>query len=623
MAKLMKNKFFFVILIFVFLNLTFLFQNYNIGDRVQEESDKENIGSIFTSSNSIAYEWNLTWGGVDWEIAWAMALDSSDNIYLAGDCGYPYDGGWDMCLVKCNNSGGYQWSLTWGGPYDEDHARAIALDSSGNIYIAGVTDMEGEYDMCLVKFNSSGHYQWNRTWDEGDEDYANAMALDSSGNIYLAGESWNMGYADVALVKFNSSGHYQWSSTWDGGDDDIAYGVALDSSNNIYLTGESWSMGYADVALVKFNNSGHYQWNRTLSGNNDEGAYAIALDPLDNIYLAGYTYDTTLGDSDMCVVKFDSSGQYQWNCTYASIYDEYAYAIVLDSTSNSYLAGYRYNIGESEYDMYLVKIDNSGKCQWDYTWDGGYEDYAYGVALDSSENIYLAGSTWNNTNEFDLCLVKINSPPKILINSPSQNEFYGIIAPSFDISILESELHTTWYTLDGGTTNITFSGAVGMISQIEWDKKEDDVVYIEFFANDWMSLEGTSKVSVFKDTNAPTSIILFTLHKAPNIVNKSTTFNLTADDGDGSGVASIMYTINDGDWINYSTPFDLSDFKSGNYNISYYSIDKVGNIENVNSVLVKIPGPGAIPGYNISLLISLICVISVISFRFRNKILKF
>lgn len=77
----------------------------------------------------------------------------------------------------------------------------------------------------------------------------------------------------------------------------------------------------------------------------------------------------------------------------------------------------------------------------------GTNDHAFTVALDSSENIYYAGLLFSGSWS-DMALVKVNSQPKILINSPNQNEYYKITIPNFDISILESDINTTWYTLD-------------------------------------------------------------------------------------------------------------------------------------------------------------------------------
>ncbi|MFX1574563.1 MAG: SBBP repeat-containing protein [Promethearchaeota archaeon] len=622
----MKNKKILVILILVFLNLSFLFQNHNIVNTIREEYDKKEMTPILSSSNSVVYEWIRIWGSLESEYAYDMALDSIGNIYLVGNTYNPLNYH-DMCVVKFNSSGDYQWNSTWdGGGIHGDDAYAIALDSLGNIYLAGLTYEGEEHVMCVVKFNSSGDYQWNSTWDGGINhmDRAEGIALDSSGNIYLAGATFDgISNTDMCLVKFDNSGQYQWNHTLDGGYHDVAYGITLDSSDNIYLGGYTFnSVSDYDMCVVKFNNSGDYQWNSTWDGGiyDEDIANGIALDSSGNIYLAGYTYDV-VSDWDMCLVKFDNSGNYQWSCTRGGDYSDVAHSMVLDSSDNIYLAGFSESV-LSGFDLSLVKFNSIGEYQWNHTWDGSNNDIGYGLALDSSENIYLAGNTYNSVSLTDMCLVKYNSAPKIKINTPIQNNFYNISAPSYDISILDSELDTTWYTLDGGITNITFSGSIGNISQAEWDKKGEGLVTINFHANDSIGLEGISGVSVYKDITAPTSSISFTPYKGTNIVKKSTNFTLTADDGQGSGVASIMYKINDGDWINFSTPFDLSDFKSGNFNISYYSIDKMGNIENINSQEVKIPGPGGIPGYSLLLVISLICVSSVVIIKYRNKSLK-
>ena len=86
MAKLMKNKKIVVVLIFVIFNFSFLFQNYNTVNTVREENDKDDIGSNLSFSNSIAYDWSVTWdGGINnFDVAFEIALDSSGNIYLAG-----------------------------------------------------------------------------------------------------------------------------------------------------------------------------------------------------------------------------------------------------------------------------------------------------------------------------------------------------------------------------------------------------------------------------------------------------------------------------------------------------------------------------------------------------------
>jgi len=606
--------------------LSFLFQDINVIPEDQEDSTKEDIHSTLSTSNSIDYQWNITWGesGIA-EGARALALDSSGNIYLAGFTNNTISGDFDMCLVKFDNLGQYQWNRTWGGSY-EDSAAAIGLDSSDNIYLAGgIGHLGGETaDMCLVKFDSNGQYQWNRTWGGSKYDFAHAVALDSSDNIYLAGKYRYDNLrsdSDVCLVKFDSNGQYLWNRTWGGSYDEEAYSIALDSSDNIYLAGYIIvDDGPMDFCLVKFNNLGDYQWNSTWGGSYDDHAFDIALDSSENIYLAGFYTIVNDIDFDFCLVKFNNLGEYLWNRTFGGNGMDWATSIVLDSSDNIYIGGVVDTTGLGNYDFCLVECDNLGFQQWNHTWGGSGFDAYWDIILDSLQNVYLAG-TWDenfNVGNPDMLLVKVDTgPPQISITSPDQYDFFGTVAPTFDLDIIEPNLNTTWYTLDDGFINKTFIGLTGTINQTEWDKKNNGTFTIIFYANDSFGREGYAEVVINKDLNPPTSSIYFIPHSETIQVNKSTTFTLTADDGLGSGVSVIRYRINNSGWIDYTNLFDLSSYAYGDYLISYQAIDLVDNIETVNTLLVRLveipsePSLPDIPGYSILLFIGIISMISI------------
>jgi hypothetical protein len=222
----------------------------------------------------------------------------------------------------------------------------------------------------------------------------------------------------------------------------------------------------------------------------------------------------------------------------------------------------------------------------------------------------------------------------IVINSPSQNEFFGNNTPNFDIFIDNPFIKTTWYTIDSGITNITFSGFTGTINQSEWDKKGDESVNIRFYGNDTWGFIGYTEVTVQKDIISPTSLISYIPYGNTSIVNRSTTFTITADDSTGSGVSVIRYKINNSGWIDYSTFFNLSIYISDYHLIYYYSIDNRGNTEGINTLLVKLveispepsePSEPSIPsiiGYNTFLLLGILCAISIILVKYRYKIFK-
>ena len=94
-----------------------------------------------------------------------------------------------------------QWNLAWDGPSDE-MGYAVAVDSSHNVYIAGRTNSYGAggYDIVLVKYNTNGTQLWNLTWGGGGDEVCNAMAVDSSDDIYLVGNTLSFGFTLMNFV---------------------------------------------------------------------------------------------------------------------------------------------------------------------------------------------------------------------------------------------------------------------------------------------------------------------------------------------------------------------------------------------------------------------------------------
>ena len=134
------------------------------------------------------------------------------------------------------------WIATIGGTGFDD-AQGIAVDGSGNVYIAGRTSSAGagSYDALIVKYNADGVIQWQRTLGASSTDAGLAIAVDGSGNVYVHGYAFlSSGSADFLTVKYNTSGTLQWQRTLDnssGVTNAIGYAVSVDNSGNIYVGG--------------------------------------------------------------------------------------------------------------------------------------------------------------------------------------------------------------------------------------------------------------------------------------------------------------------------------------------------------------------------------------------------
>lgn len=366
-----------------------------------------------------------------------VALDSLGNIYFAG---YKVGIGLedeDIVLVKYNENGIQQWNSTWGG-INDDIGYDVAVDQSDNVYVVGSTESfgAGDEDMVLVKYNGNGTLQWNITWGDGGFDRCYGGSVDSSENMYLVGvtDSFDLGGGDIALVKYDKNGEQQWNRTWGGIEHDAGRGITIDSLGNIYLVGqtESYGAGDHDIILVKYDENGLQQWNRTWGGISQDIGDDVVVDQSGNVYLVGQTWSFGPGQADIILVKYDLNGIQQWNRTWGGGNQDYGKGAAVDSSGYVYIAGETESFGAGGYDMVLVKYDVNGLEHWYCTWGGADYESGNGIAVNSSNIVYIAGYTESfGTGRNNMVLVKF-SPYIASTGIPSYNIFIiiGILSIS-------------------------------------------------------------------------------------------------------------------------------------------------------------------------------------------------
>jgi uncharacterized delta-60 repeat protein len=306
-------------------------------------------------------QWNATWGGSDSDQGSVIRLDSANNIFVGGSSESFGAGDRDIILVKFDNSGNYLWHRTWGGS-EHEYNCDIAIDSFDNVYLAGSTRSFGpDLDVFLAKYNNSGDLVYNITWSGIGNDYTSEVALDTSGNIFIAGDMEGLAFEDVTIVKFNNSGDYQWHQSWGGDEFDFVESLSLDSFNNIYVAGSFYSYG-SETCIVKFNSTGHFQWYRTWDGNGN--VQDLIIDSQDNIYLSGFY------KNDMFFIKYDQTGTLLDSCIWGSGLEEDANGIEVDSLGNIYVTGVIDLTGNWQHDVILCKNPQSCKSLKDPTITG-------------------------------------------------------------------------------------------------------------------------------------------------------------------------------------------------------------------------------------------------------------
>ncbi len=345
-------------------------------------------GSVY--AGGVIEEWVACYNGLGnyYDEASAIAVDGSGNVYVTGYCHNSSTyGDCDYATIKYDSAGNELWVRRYNGPGNwYDLAHAIAVDSSGNICVTG----ESGGDYATIKYDSSGNELWVRRYNNG---YAYAIAVDISGNIYVTGGSND----NCTTIKYDSAGNEQWVRRYGPGPFGQAHAIAVDDSGSIYVTGESpGSDIYTDYATIKYDPDGNEIWVRGYNGpgNSDDYATAIAVDGSGNIYVTGTSYGGSGTGDDYATIKYDTNGGEQWVRRYNGPENDadVATAIAADGSGNIYVTGRSYGSG-TYYDYATIKYDSAGNEIWVRRYNGpgnGY-DAATAIAVDGSGNIYVTG----------------------------------------------------------------------------------------------------------------------------------------------------------------------------------------------------------------------------------------
>jgi peptidoglycan hydrolase-like protein with peptidoglycan-binding domain len=457
------------------------------------------------------------------QLIYVIAFDEAGNSSQSPTFTIPQS---DPCISVIASSQTY-FAVTFGGT-SGDYPEAIAVDSSGNSYITGyfsgtvdfgsgdITAI-GSTDIFILKLNSSGTFQWVRTYGPDDDGRGYDITVDSSGNIYATGrfngtvdfgggDVTSVGCDDIYVIKLDSSGTFQWVNIFGGNGCDMGYSIDLGPSNSIYITGifENIvnfpggfvsSKGDRDIFVLKLDSSGTFQWMNAFGGTGDDAGNdagnGIAVDSSGNSYVTGYFQgtidfgggDVTANGSDyeIFVLKLNSSGTFQWVNTFGgeNVYDE-GTDIAVDSSGNSYVTGYfqvTVDFGGGNVtsagskDIFVLKLNSSGVFQWVNTLGGSADDRSYGIAVDSSGNSYVTGP-FQGTVDFgggnvtsagpgsnDIFVLKLNSSGVFqwvnTLGGSADDRSYGIAVDSSGNSYVTGYFNGT---VDFGGGDITSAG---------------------------------------------------------------------------------------------------------------------------------------------------------------------
>lgn len=373
------------------------------------------------------------------------ASSDSNNGDVSGNKGMR-----DYWIVKIDVTGVIQWQKSLGGSND-DIVYSIQQTTDGGYIVSGwsvsndgdVSGNHGGNDYWIVKLNSAGGIQWQKSLGSSGTDYGRDIKQTTDGGYIVTGVGYNndgditgaLGFGDTWVVKLSSTGIIQWQKSLGGTATDQGFAISLTNDGGYILTGYTYSNdldvsgnhGGADIWVTKIDALGSVDWQKTLGGTlDDKGMQIQQTADLGYIVLGNSSSndgDVTgnHGGDDFWVVKLNNTGAIQWEHSYGGTSAEAAKNIKQTVDGGYIISGYSSsnngdvsgNKGASDY--WLLKIDSSGLIEWQKMLGGTNTDFG-GVALPTLDGGYIqiGNSSSNNIDvsgnhgSADCWVVKLN-----------------------------------------------------------------------------------------------------------------------------------------------------------------------------------------------------------------------
>ncbi len=278
-----------------------------------------------------------------------------------------------------------KWAIQTGGP-DADEAYSITTDANGNVY-------------------TTGYFRGTVDFDPG------------AGTFYLKSSL----LMDIYIQKLDSSGNFLWAKQMGGKANDFGSSISTDDKGNIYTIG--WfggtidfdpgagitnlvSSGHSDIFIQKLDSAGNLLWVKQMGGNGIDYGLSISIDAKGNIYTTGdftdtvdfnpgvgYDYLISSGEDDIFIQKLDSSGKFLWVKQMGGASYDRGYSITTDVGSNVYTTGYF--SGTTDFDPGVGTVNLTAAGQYD----------VFIQKLDSAGNFLWARKFGGNAADIGLSVI--------------------------------------------------------------------------------------------------------------------------------------------------------------------------------------------------------------------------
>jgi len=338
----------------------------------------------------------------------SVAVNSSGFIFAGGTT----FGGFELGAIFVNDIGDTIWRYNYDlGSGGGDFIQSVISINNQFVFGGFSRDLnETHSESFLIKLNDYSDTIWVKKYglSNRSERCYNVKQTNDGGFIFCGlrfniDSSGNSTDSDVYLVKTDSLGNQEWEKTFGGADYDYSSELEILPDGGYFIFGSTYSYGVGlySMYLIKTDSLGNFKWQKTYGGSLTDYGISITKSIDGNFLLAGST-ETSLDNYEAYLLKIDTAGNILWDKKFdrGNDYDEFVSVNELPD-SKIIVAGNTINYGGSRNLPvgWLMKLNQNGDSLWSKT-------YNY-FATDSSDH-YFYDMTTTYDGGFAMCGMTID-----------------------------------------------------------------------------------------------------------------------------------------------------------------------------------------------------------------------
>jgi len=353
--------------------------------------------------------------------------DTGHSVQQTTDGGYIIVGGFysietgrtNLLFIKTDSLGTKEWDKSHvNGDLVGEEGYSVQQTTDGGYIITGSINTGESNNVFLYKTDSQGNEEWAKTFGEINQYDKRGYSVQQTtdGGYIITGISLSEENAyDVLLIKTDSQGNEEWNKTFGENNiikDEKGYSVQQTTDGGYIIVGhKQLEFNNQDVLLIKVDSQGNEEWNKMYGGDFYDYGYSVQQ-TTDGGYIITGSLETPPIDKNLLLIKTDSEGNLDWYNTFVFYGDDKSEGkSVQQTTDGGYIIGGT-TASNKTFELLLVKVDSKGTQEWFNTFYNHNSKRTIGYfAKQTNDNGYIIVGTSNldndkNLHDWDILLVK-------------------------------------------------------------------------------------------------------------------------------------------------------------------------------------------------------------------------